>query len=85
MLPNVKLRQSVCIASAPGNISFFGLDYGDIAEERNMSYDNVRMKTGASRQAPAKSERRGRKNRSLVSGLGRFFQRVLKVSHGSLK
>ena len=24
----------------------FGLDYGDIAEERNMSYDNVRMKIG---------------------------------------
>jgi RNA polymerase sigma factor (sigma-70 family) len=24
----------------------FGLDYGDIAEERSMSYDNVRMKIG---------------------------------------
>jgi hypothetical protein len=24
----------------------FGLDYGAIAEERNMSYDNVRMKIG---------------------------------------
>ena len=24
----------------------FGLDYGEIADERNMSYDNVRMKIG---------------------------------------